>query len=79
MMVTSEISKHIASSAIIVSIANSCVQILSWCGLLPDAQNLPTGWFSIDQVEEAYTLLQLQYSDDPQGGIVLIYAYINGY
>ena len=25
----------------------------------------------LDQVEEAYTHLQLQYSDDPQGGIVL--------
>ena len=27
----------------------------------------------LDQVEEAYTLLQLQYSGDPQGGNVLIY------
>ena len=78
------IGKHGDSSATSVSMTNSVV-ILTWCGLLPDAQNLPTDLFFIlsmryvDQVEEAYTLLQLQYSDDPQGGTVLIYSYINGY
>ena len=84
MMVTEKISKHSENSAMILSTPTSHnvdYPGLDYCRMRKTSQLIDSFRNALilsvrywDQVEEAYTLLQLQYSGDPQGGNVLIYG-----